>query len=113
MLSLSPIKILFIVAIVALLLGPDKLPDVARRAGQLWRGVRNLQRRIEDEVRQAVPDLPSNAEIGHLARHPLGLLDRLAASQDDAPSLPEPVMTPHQEVPYVDTDVAPFDPSQN
>ena len=83
MLSLSPIKIVVIVAVILLLLGPDKLPEVARKLGQSWRALRQLQERIESEVREAVPDLPSAADIARIARSPVNLLNELANRVDE------------------------------
>ncbi|MGC8509696.1 MAG: Sec-independent protein translocase subunit TatA/TatB [Acidimicrobiales bacterium] len=86
MLSLSPIKIVVIVAVVMLLLGPDKLPEVARKLGSSWRALRQLQERIESEVREAVPDLPSAADLARIARSPVNLLNELANRVDDRES---------------------------
>jgi sec-independent protein translocase protein TatB len=85
--SLSPFKILVIVAVVLILLGPDKLPEVANKLGRSWRALKRLQERVETEVRSAVPDLPSSAEIARIARSPVNLLNQLAerAAADDGP----------------------------
>jgi sec-independent protein translocase protein TatB len=86
--SLSPVKILLVVAVVLVLLGPDKLPEVANKLGRSWRALKRLQERVEAEVRSAVPDLPSSAEIARIARSPVNLLNQLAerASLDDGPA---------------------------
>ena len=96
MFSLSPIKIMVIVAVVLLLLGPDKLPDVAHKLGSSWRALKRIQERVEAEVREAIPDLPSTGDIARIARSPVNLLNQLAdrvdakeeetASKNDAPS---------------------------
>ena len=78
MFDLSPIKILIIVVVILVVLGPDKLPEVARQAGQAWHSLKNLQSKIESEVRDAVPDLPSTSDIARRARNPVGLLNSLA-----------------------------------
>jgi TatA/E family protein of Tat protein translocase len=78
MFDLSPIKIVLIVAVILLVMGPDKLPDVARQMGTAWRTLREWQHRIEKEVRDVVPDLPSSADIARLARSPVSLLNQLA-----------------------------------
>ena len=78
MFSLSPIKIMVIVAVVLVLLGPDKLPDVAHKLGSGWRALKRIQERIESEVREVVPDLPSSSEIARIARSPVNLLNQLA-----------------------------------
>ncbi|MGH9045825.1 MAG: twin-arginine translocase TatA/TatE family subunit [Acidimicrobiales bacterium] len=75
---LDPEK-LFIVLIVALvLLGPDKLPKLARQIGGGWAKMRAFQERIESEVRETMPDLPSTHEIVRMARSPVTYLNSLA-----------------------------------
>jgi sec-independent protein translocase protein TatB len=80
--SLSPIKILVIVAVVLLLLGPDKLPEVAHKLGSSWRALKRIQERVEAEVREAIPDLPSSGDIARIARSPVNLLNTLADRVD-------------------------------
>jgi sec-independent protein translocase protein TatB len=78
MLDLSPVKLLFILIVAMILLGPDKLPQVARQMGSAWRRLRELQQRIDSEVRQSIPDLPSTQDIARFARSPVALLNQLA-----------------------------------
>ena len=78
MLSLSPMKIFIIVAVVVILLGPDKLPDVAHKLGTSWHSLRRFQQRVESEVREALPDLPSTGDIARMARSPFSALNELA-----------------------------------
>jgi Sec-independent protein translocase protein TatA len=103
MLSLSPVKILIIVAVVVILLGPDKLPEVAHKLGTYWQTLRRFQQRVESEVRGALPDLPSTGDIARMARSPLSALneladrvDRPAPPPDDAnpPPASSPLITP-------------------
>jgi len=79
---LSPIKIMVIVAVVLLLLGPDKLPEVAHRLGSSWRALKRLQERVETEVRDALPDLPSTGDIARIVRSPINLLNQLSDNVD-------------------------------
>jgi sec-independent protein translocase protein TatB len=81
-LSLSPIKIMVIVAVALLLLGPDKLPDVAHKLGSSWRALKRLQEKVEAEVREAIPDLPSTSDIVRIARSPVTMLNQLADRAD-------------------------------
>ena len=94
MFSLSPIKILVIVAVVLLLLGPDKLPDVAHKLGSSWRALKRIQERVEAEVREVIPDLPSSGDIARLARSPVNLLntlaDRVDAREEESQRTDEP-----------------------
>jgi TatA/E family protein of Tat protein translocase len=80
--SLSPIKIMVIVAVVLVLLGPDKLPEVAHKLGSGWRALKRIQERVEAEVREVVPDLPSTSAIARIARSPVNLLNSLADRAD-------------------------------
>ena len=107
MLSLNPEK-LFIVLIVALvLLGPDKLPRVARQMGAAWAKLREFQQRIESEVRETMPDLPSSQEIARIARSPVAYLTTMAATGDKlVPDRGNPNSTPTEVGPW------PADPAQ-
>jgi len=78
MLSLSPMKIFVIVAVVVMLLGPDKLPEVAHKLGSLWQSMRRFQQRVESEVRGNLPDLPSSSDIARMVRSPVSVLNQLA-----------------------------------
>jgi len=79
---LSPVKIMVIVAVVLLLLGPDKLPEVAHRLGSSWRALKRLQERVESEVRDVIPDLPSTGDLARIVRSPINLLNQLSEQVD-------------------------------
>ncbi|HUC04695.1 MAG TPA: twin-arginine translocase TatA/TatE family subunit [Acidimicrobiales bacterium] len=79
MFNLDPAKLLIIAVVAVILLGPDKLPQVARQAGAAWRTFNDFRHRMETEVRSTLPDLPSSHEIARLARSPTALLDRLSS----------------------------------
>jgi Sec-independent protein translocase protein TatA len=59
-------------------LGPDKLPQVARQLGAAWGDLRRFRARLESDVRGAFPDLPPTHEVAQAVRSPLAFLDRLA-----------------------------------
>jgi TatA/E family protein of Tat protein translocase len=82
-LTLSPVKILIILVVAALLVGPDKLPQVARQVGGAWRAFRDFSKKVEDQVRSNVPDLPSTNDLARYARSPVALLDSLAKLDSD------------------------------
>jgi len=98
MLSFSPIKLGIVVVVAMVLLGPDKIPHAARKASETLRAIQQFREKIEREVRETVPDLPSTAEIARMARSPARILNRLTempsaavaqAKRDlGAPSLP-------------------------
>ena len=110
-----------------LVMGPDKLPEVAHKLGASWRALKNLQERVEAEIRDAVPDLPSTAEIARLARSPVNLLNQLAdradakeaATKSATPSEPLLEVPPRMTSPPIATPratgggVTPPDPSLN
>ena len=83
MFDLTPIKIIVIIAVALLLLGPDKLPEVAAKLGSAWSSLKNIQKKIESEVREVVPDLPSAGDIARIARNPVNMLNQLAQKSDE------------------------------
>jgi Sec-independent protein translocase protein TatA len=78
MLSLSPAKILVVLVVALIVLGPEKLPGVARQLGALWGDLRRWRSRLESEVRGVFPDLPPTHEVAQVVRSPLTFLNRLA-----------------------------------
>ncbi len=78
MLSLSPAKILVVLVIALIVLGPEKLPGVARQMGAAWGEIRRFRARLENEVRGVFPDLPPTHEVAQAVRSPLSFLNRLA-----------------------------------
>jgi Sec-independent protein translocase protein TatA len=77
-LNLDPAKLLVIAVVAVILLGPERLPQVARQMGAAWRTFNEFRHRIETDVRTAVPDLPSTQDISRLARSPTALLNHLS-----------------------------------
>jgi Sec-independent protein translocase protein TatA len=55
--ALDPEKILMILVVALIVLGPDKLPKVARQLGAGWRELLKFRDKVEREVRQAIPDM--------------------------------------------------------
>jgi Sec-independent protein translocase protein TatA len=43
---LSPAKLLVILVVAVIVLGPDKLPKVAHQVGSLWRDLRRLREKL-------------------------------------------------------------------
>ncbi len=70
MFNLDPGKLLVIGVVAIILLGPDKLPQLARQVGGAWRTFNEFRHRMESEVRSSMPDLPPTSEIARLARSP-------------------------------------------
>lgn len=116
MFDLSPLKILIIVAVIMLVMGPDKLPEVAQRLGAGWRALKGIQQRVESEVREAIPDLPTASEIARLARSPVSLLnqlaDRVATPEPDAEATTssDEAAAPDDDVPLLAPEIRPSPP---
>ncbi len=110
MLDLSPTKLLIIFVVVVVLLGPKRLPEVARQLGAGWRKVRELHLRLDNELRQVAPDLPSSQDIVRFARSPVTLLNQLADVHGASPSQEADV---HGASPSQEADVHGSLPSQD
>jgi len=82
---LSPAKLLVIAVVALAVLGPDKLPTLAKQVGSLWRDFTRFRQKLETDVRGSFPDLPSTETITRAVRAPLSFLDTLA----DAPTATE------------------------
>jgi Sec-independent protein translocase protein TatA len=108
MLNLDPAKLLVIAVVAVILLGPDRLPHLARQVGGAWRTFSDYRHRMEAQVRDSMPDLPSSAEIARLARSPSALLDHLSTMGSAAD--PSPLDTERARTDPV-ADTTPRDPS--
>ena len=97
MLTLSPLKLLIVLVVAVILVGPDKLPQVARQLGAGWRAFRQFHQRVEQEVRDNIPDLPSSTEIARLARSPVAFLNQLADLPSADAAVPDPGAEPEAE----------------
>jgi len=99
-LNLDPAKLLVIAVVAVILLGPDKLPQVARQVGAAWHAFGEFRHKMESEVRSSIPDLPSSADIARLARSPSALLDHLSKMDaDGAATSATSADTPRDESP--------------
>ena len=57
MLNLDPAKLLVIFVIALVVLGPERLPKVARQMAALWKELTRVRDQVSDEVRRAMPDI--------------------------------------------------------
>ena len=95
---LSPAKLLVVLVVAVIVLGPDKLPKVARQVGSLWGDFRRLRQRLETDVRGNFPDLPSTEKITQAVRSPITFLDSLADTHAaDNEANPPGGVAPHAE----------------
>jgi TatA/E family protein of Tat protein translocase len=102
MVLLSPPKLLMILVIALIVLGPDKLPSVARRIGAAWSDFTRWRTQLESEVRATFPEIPSTTEIARAVRSPVSLLDRLAEEHrlaEDHPSAEDHAPSPSPQSP--------------
>jgi TatA/E family protein of Tat protein translocase len=81
--TISPLKVLIVLVVALLLLGPDKVPQAARQIGAGWSAFRRFRQRMEEEIRETVPDLPAAHEIVRAVRSPMSFLDNLADLHGD------------------------------
>jgi Sec-independent protein translocase protein TatA len=61
MLDFSPEKMLFIFLIVAVVLGPEKLPELSRKIGRAVGELRKLSGGFREEMNKAVHEMSSDA----------------------------------------------------
>ncbi len=64
MFNLDPAKIVVILAVGLIVLGPERLPEVARKLGALWRDFNLMRDRLTNEIKEALPDFDSNEALG-------------------------------------------------
>lgn len=69
--SLDPAKLLMILVIALVVLGPERLPKVARQIGGTWHELQKLREKAESEIRSAMPDL---SELPRLPTSPASSL---------------------------------------
>jgi sec-independent protein translocase protein TatB len=56
-LNLDPAKVLVILVIALVVLGPERLPAVARQLAAMVKEINRLRDQVRDEVRSALPDV--------------------------------------------------------
>lgn len=125
---LDPEKILVVLVIALIVLGPERLPRAARQLGQAWRELTRVRDQVTDEIRSALPeDMPSiprmprgvvSGFISDLTRPMTDPLSKAAPDGDDPSGAPSDVDPGAGEevaalVPGDDFSVAPDDPSMN
>jgi sec-independent protein translocase protein TatB len=72
---LDPGKLLVILVVALIVLGPERLPRVARQTGAAWRELTRVREQVTEEIRSAMPDLdlpsipkmPTNMVSGFIA----------------------------------------------
>jgi sec-independent protein translocase protein TatB len=72
---LDPGKLLVILVVALIVLGPERLPRFARQAGAAWRELTRVRDQVTEEIRSALPDvdlskiprMPTNVVSGFIA----------------------------------------------
>lgn len=92
--SISPEKILVILLVALIVLGPQKLPQMGRQAGKLWNDLRRLRENLEGEVRGAFGDEGDGSSplryVQDTVRGTFDAAPRPASASDAAPADPAP-----------------------
>lgn len=72
---LDPGKILVILVIALIVLGPERLPRMARQAGAAWRELTRVREQVTEEIRSAIPDM----ELPNIPRLPTNMVSGFIA----------------------------------
>jgi hypothetical protein len=91
--SIGPEKILFVLVVAMVVLGPERLPKVARDMGRFVSRLRELQARMESEVREVVGEVPEPF------LNPRGWLTQQAGSILSVPGDPSAEVAGEADVP--------------
>jgi Sec-independent protein translocase protein TatA len=77
-LTVDPLKLALIAVVAVVVLGPDKLPLLARRAGSLLKDLQRFRDALQDQAHQVADDLGLSEELRRVpgAFAPLRQLDR-------------------------------------
>ncbi|MCL4448385.1 MAG: twin-arginine translocase TatA/TatE family subunit [Actinobacteria bacterium] len=80
MFNLDPTKVIIILVVALIVLGPERLPHIAKQLGGFWGDFKRFRQRLESEVKTVLPDItwPGNS--------PLEWLDTLAQHADKSDS---------------------------
>lgn len=69
--SLDPAKILLILVLALVVVGPQRLPQAARQLATAWRELSRIRDTVREEVRSALPDLGlDQLDLPHLPKSP-------------------------------------------
>jgi len=64
MFTVGPEKVILILLIALLVLGPDELPGIARKIGNVMRQLRRMSEAVESEIRRSLDEVSAS-------KHPL------------------------------------------
>lgn len=104
--SLDPAKLLVILVVALIVIGPERLPGAARQLGRIWREVSRARERMLDEVRTVIPD-----EVGDLVRPTRNVSSFLADLTSPARPPVAPSGAAEAEAPILGAARVPLEPS--
>jgi sec-independent protein translocase protein TatB len=84
--DLAPAKLLVVLVVALIVLGPEKLPRLAHQAGKAWADFRRFRAQLESEVRETFGDLPD--QLAELRQLTSGSLSAVAAVAEHVVSSP-------------------------
>ena len=61
--NLDPAKVFVILVIALIVLGPERLPRVARQLGTLWHELTQHRTRLVEQLKEQLPDLPEPGSV--------------------------------------------------
>lgn len=106
--SLTGTEVIVILIIALVVLGPDKLPGVARQAGRWFNQLRDLTSNLQNEMRDVLddPTMQPLKELGEFAAQPRRKLAEYArqAALEDAEDQPDDPATPSPSTPASTSD---------
>lgn len=91
----DPMKLLFVLVVAIVVLGPDKLPSAARRLGSLLADLQRWRLLVREEAQRVVGDLPFSEELrgvkqtlagAHSSLDPRQALLRAVGVDEDTPT---------------------------
>lgn len=87
--DITPVKILIVAVIALLVLGPEKLPEMTRKAGKAWAEFKSFRANMEAQVRETVGDVPGFSELSKLSKlSNVGIKSTIASTVSSAMSMP-------------------------
>ncbi|MGH9069762.1 MAG: Sec-independent protein translocase subunit TatA/TatB [Acidimicrobiales bacterium] len=93
--DITPVKILIVAVIALLVLGPEKLPEMTRKAGKAWADFRRFRENMTTQVRDTVGDVPGFSELTQLTKLTnVGIKSTIASSVTAAMSAPPASASP-------------------
>ena len=96
MLNLDPAKLLVIGMLALIVLGPERLPKVARQLGGAWRELTRIRDQVTEEVKTAFPieDLPKIPKIPNASSAITSAVSNFTRSASSAMTAPLAGSTP-------------------